>query len=68
MLRDLWHTAWLVSGEEWLVIGNRKNGLDGRYWLYLVNGKLATDAADRRRTQAGDRIEWCFEKHEPSPR
>lgn len=105
VLRDLWHTAWVVSGEEWLddrvflfgrpgrtvldllkeggrrvetrhyeigemvvAIGNRKNGLDGRYWHYLVNGKLATDAADRRRTEAGDRIEWRFERHEPSPR
>lgn len=98
MLRDVWNTAWVVAGEEWLnepvmtygrtgstaldllknfkvetqsfdmgkmvvAIGNRRNGLDGRYWHYVVNGKLGTVAADKFQTSNGDRIEWQFGKH-----
>jgi len=98
MLRDVWTTAWMVAGEEWLNdkvvtygrtgrtaldllrnfkvetksfemgtmvvgIGNRKNGLDGRYWHYFVNGQSGTVAADKHQSNNGETIEWRFDKH-----
>lgn len=47
-------------GKLVTAIGDRRNGDDGRYWHYYVNGKLATQAADRYLTSDGERIEWRF--------
>jgi hypothetical protein len=97
MLRDVWVTAWLNSGDEWLNesvmcygrggktllellrernhvetktfpfgqlvtgIGNRTNGLDGRDWMYYVNGKHGAESADKYVPKDNERVEWRFE-------
>jgi len=43
-------------------IGEKKNGDDGKYWMYYVNGQIAPVAADKQELKAGDRVEWKFEK------
>ncbi|MCL5011204.1 MAG: DUF4430 domain-containing protein [Patescibacteria group bacterium] len=43
-------------------IGNRKNGQDGKYWMYYVNGEAAYVACDKQIIQAGDKVEFRFEK------
>lgn len=42
-------------------INEVKNGTNGKYWQYWVNGKLPMVAADRMKVKGGDRIEWKFE-------
>jgi hypothetical protein len=49
-------------GKLVVAIGNRRNGLDGRYWHYYVNGQMPRVSADKYQTNNGDRIEWRFEK------
>ncbi|MDD5032215.1 MAG: DUF4430 domain-containing protein [Patescibacteria group bacterium] len=44
------------------MIGDKKNGQDGKYWTYYVNGNFAPVAADKFKLKAGDRIEWKFGK------
>lgn len=44
-------------------INTIKNGQDGKYWHYYINGALAPVAADTYVIQNGDVIEWRF--HEP---
>jgi len=44
------------------MIGDKKNGRDGKYWTYYVNGKFAPVAADKFKLKAGDKVEWKFEK------
>lgn len=39
-----------------------KNGDDGKYWQYYVNGTLGDVAADKKELKAGDKVEWRFEK------
>ncbi len=41
-------------------IGNRKNGLEGHYWTYYINGAAAAESADKYVVKQGDRIEWRF--------
>lgn len=41
-------------------IGDKKNGTDGRFWQYWVNGKFPLVAADRYMLSDGDRVEWRF--------
>ncbi len=41
-------------------IGDKKNGADGRFWQYWVNGKFPLVAADRYMLSAGDTVEWRF--------
>jgi len=43
-------------------IDNLKNGRDGKYWQYWVNGKLPMVAADKMAVKRGDILEWKFEK------
>ncbi len=43
-------------------IAGVKNGDDGKYWQYYVNGKLGEVAADKKEVKAGDKVEWRFEK------
>lgn len=38
-----------------------KNGTDGKYWQYWVNGELPMVAADKKQVKQGDIIEWKFE-------
>lgn len=42
-------------------IDGAKNGTDGKYWQYWVNGKLPMVAADIMQIKEGDIIEWKFE-------
>lgn len=39
-----------------------KNGDEGKYWQYYVNGVLGDVAADKKMVKAGDKVEWRFEK------
>lgn len=41
-------------------IGDIKNGVDGKYWHYYINGKLAPVGASDYMLQANDGIEWKF--------
>lgn len=43
-------------------VGAYKGGDDGRYWLYYVNSKTPEVGADQYKLQAGDSVEWKFEK------
>lgn len=43
-------------------IGKIKNGDDGKYWQYYVNGILGDVAADKRILREGDSVEWRFEE------
>lgn len=42
-------------------MGNYKNS-PTHAWLYFVNGKTATLAADKYKLQGGDRVEWKYTK------
>ncbi len=39
-----------------------KNGDEGKYWQYYVNGTLGDVAADKKILKNGDIVEWRFEK------
>ncbi|OGG59762.1 hypothetical protein A2765_04200 [Candidatus Kaiserbacteria bacterium RIFCSPHIGHO2_01_FULL_56_24] len=41
-------------------IGEFKNGTDGKYWTYTVNGVFAPVGADVYALKDGDAIEWTF--------
>lgn len=43
-------------------IGDKKNGDDGKYWLYYVDGEMPQVAADKEELRSGDRVEFKFEK------
>lgn len=43
-------------------IGGVKNGQDGKYWMYYINGKLASVSADKQKISDGDKIVFKFEK------
>lgn len=45
-------------------IGDKKNGDEGKYWLYYVNGEMPSVAADKKQIKPGDKIEFKFQ--EPS--
>lgn len=41
-------------------IGDQKNGTDGKYWQYQVNGQYADVGAGKYIVKPGDKIEWRF--------
>ncbi len=43
-------------------IGDKKNGEDGKYWMYYVNGEMPVVAADKKEIRLGDKVEFKFEK------
>jgi hypothetical protein len=43
-------------------IGDKKNGNEGKYWLYYINNEMPMVAADKKELTPGDRIEFKFEK------
>ncbi len=43
-------------------IGGIKNGTDGKYWQYYINGTLGDVAADKKEVKAGDKVEWRLEQ------
>ena len=50
------------QGDELLVtaINNIESGVEGRYWLYYVNGEAGLIASSRMNTVEGDSVEWLF--------
>lgn len=44
------------------LIGDKKNGQDGKYWLYYINGQLPMVAADKEIIKISDKVEFKFEK------
>lgn len=38
------------------------NGVDGKYWLYYVNGQSSMNSVDQQKVNDGDKIEFKFEK------
>ncbi|MCK5332718.1 DUF4430 domain-containing protein [Candidatus Parcubacteria bacterium] len=42
-------------------INGVKNGDEGKYWQYYINGMLGEVAADKKDLKSGDEIEWKFE-------
>ena len=45
-------------------IGDKVNGQEGKYWLFYVNGEMASVAADKQEVKAGDKIEFKFDKYQ----
>ena len=43
-------------------IGDKKNGDEGKYWLYYVNGEMPSVAADKKQIKPGDKIEFKFQE------
>ncbi len=43
-------------------LGNYKNGTDGKYWQYFVNGIQPMVGADKYVLQNNDQVEWKFAK------
>lgn len=43
-------------------INGIKNGDDGKYWQYYVDGVLGDVAADKKVLKKGEKVEWRFEK------
>ena len=43
-------------------IGDKKNGQDGKYWMYYVNGEMPMVASDKYKIKADDKVEFKFEK------
>jgi hypothetical protein len=43
-------------------VKGKKNGQDGKYWLYYVNGKSPKVAADKMKVKKDDKVEFRFEK------
>lgn len=41
-------------------IGDKKNGDEGRYWQYFVNGEYAKVGVSNYKVNAGDIVEWKF--------
>ena len=41
-------------------IGDKKNGDNGKYWLFWVNNRMGEKAADATALASGDVIEWKF--------
>ncbi len=45
-------------------IGSWSNGLDNKYWQYLVNETVPMVGADQYVIEAGDKIKWEFKQSE----
>lgn len=43
-------------------IGDKKNGQDGKYWMYYVNEEMPMVSADNMELKPDDRVEFRFEK------
>ncbi|MBU4369204.1 DUF4430 domain-containing protein [Patescibacteria group bacterium] len=43
-------------------IGDKKNGDDGKYWLYYINNEMPMVAADKKELSPGDKVEFKFEE------
>ena len=43
-------------------IGDKKNGDEGKYWLYYINDEMPMVAADKQELNPGDKVEFKFEK------
>ena len=43
-------------------IASKKNGDNGKYWLYYVNGEMPQVSSDKKELKAGDGVEFRFEK------
>lgn len=44
------------------VIGDKKNGQEGKYWLYYVNDEMPMVSADKKEIKPGDKVEFKFEE------
>ncbi len=44
------------------MIGDKKNGDEGKYWLYYINDEMPMVAADKQELNPGDKVEFKFEK------
>ena len=45
-------------------MGSQKNGTDGKYWQFFVNGVQPMVGADKYVLQNNDRVEWRFAESE----
>lgn len=43
-------------------IGDKKNGQDGKYWMYYVNEEMPMVSADNLEISPGDKVEFKFEE------
>ena len=54
------------AGTEAMIdaINGTRNGEDGPYWIYAVNGKLADRGVGLLSANGGDQIRWCYLSYE----
>jgi len=43
-------------------LGERRNGEDGKYWLYYINDEMPMTASDKQPVNSGDKIEFKFQR------
>ncbi len=43
-------------------VGDKKNGQDGKYWLYYINGEMPMVSVDNLKINPDDKVEFKFEK------
>ena len=43
-------------------IGDKVNGQDGNYWMFYLNGGMASVGVDKQKVKAQDKVEFKFEK------
>lgn len=58
------YEAWGDGGMYIESINGIKNGQDGYFWEYIVNGKIPDVSVDKFQLQSGDLIEWRLLKKE----
>jgi hypothetical protein len=52
-------------GELVTQIGDLKNGFEGKYWQFWINGAYSQVGASSYKPRAGDMIEWKFTNERP---
>ena len=57
---ELYYAAYSGLGELITRIGDEKNGTEGKYWQFWVNGTYSQVGASSYIPKAGDIIEWKF--------
>ncbi|MDD3734891.1 MAG: DUF4430 domain-containing protein [Candidatus Pacebacteria bacterium] len=43
-------------------IGDKKNGDDGKYWMFYINGELSPVGVSEAKVKPGDTVEFKFEE------
>jgi len=61
---ELYYDTYSGLGELVTQIGDEKNGAEGKYWQFWINGAYSQVGASSYVPKAGDIIEWKFTDEE----